>query len=152
MRICESSIVWWSTRWLKTDIFLIHIKNRKKSRRIKRIHNIHLFVSVKSFESNSIYKLKLFTDLFKYDENNQNVFQHILCEHHHGMNNRNRFNDTKSNTKLQRLFFLFWYNRRRYLIQANCWLRMKTWFLHTFIKNKTFDSLVRKRKFNHSSK
>ena len=92
MRIRESSIVWWSTRQLKTNIFLIYFKNRQKSRRKSWIHNIHLSLSLKPFEFNHIHKLRLFSNLCKYDEDNQNVFQLILfkrdyrmkyCEHNH---------------------------------------------------------------------
>lgn len=146
MRICKSSIVWWKARELKADILLIYKQNRKKSWTVKRNNDFHLFVSMKPFEKYSIYKLKLFTDLFKYDENNQNFLQYILFLNHFWMRNSSWFNYSKPNLELQQLLWLFQYNSRRNLIQANSWLIMKSRFIHTKHKNKTYSSYVRRNK------
>lgn len=150
MRICESSVVRWKSRWLKTNLFLIYFKDWKNCRKIKRIYIIRVFVSLKSVEVDSIHKLKLFTNVFSNDEVNQNFFQYILCKRDFWMKHCRRFNYTKSNARIFKLFWLFWYDCRRYMIQPNCWLRMKSWFVFAVKQNKTHCAYVRRSEFNHS--
>lgn len=151
MRICESSVVWWSTRELKADILLIHQQDRKKSQRKSWIHNIHLSLSVKLIEEYLIHKRKLFTDLCNNDEEHQNIFQWLLFGRNYRMKHINSCcNNTELDLELQELLWLFWYNCKRNLIQPNCWLRMTSWLVFAKHKNKAYCSLMRRSEFNHS--
>ena len=155
MRIRKSLALWWESwqRHMKTNLLLIYLKNSEKSWRIKGIHYFHLLMSLKSSKKYHLYKLKLFSNMLQHDDNNQELLQQLLFKRNHQrIYSKRHHNNSELELEQQWLLWVLWDYCWRYRIPLDCWLRRKTWFIHSMNKNKAHRSSMRRSERNHCDK
>lgn len=142
MRICESSNVWRQSSWMKTDILLIHISNRKSSRYIKNILQIDLFVNRFIVEENHLYELRLYKIAVNDDYRYNHIYEKLLYTNISLNNWYIILNKPKLLTRLWFLLWCDWWNCKICFIQAIRWLRMKIELFSNV--NKSYSSSLKR--------
>ena len=125
MRIGESSIVRWQTSWLRANILLIHLTDKKNSRFIKKLFQLDMSLTFSFIEQNHIHELRLHKDTVCDDYRYIDVFQKLLHSNHTMNNWYINHNSTEFFTRIRFLLWCDWRYSKHSLIQTIRRLRMK---------------------------